>query len=313
MIHHTLPPNFRPMLAGVFNPNTDKLDWNKTYHVQPKIDGIRCIAHNGQALSRTLKPIRNKFIQAWFKENEEILQGLDGELIVGNITDHGAFQNTTSGVMSEEGEPDFKYYVFDTRDVAFPTSRRLYFAYAKTEDLKVRYPVAAKRIVMVETTVVATPEHLKVLMDAYLAYGYEGAIIRESESLYKYGRSTLKQGSLLKWKMFEDAEGIVIGFEEKMHNDNEKTTDNLGLSKRSSHKGNKRPAGTLGALICKSPFWEGTFNVGTGFTDEVCQGIWDNRDDYAGKVAKFKFFPIGEKDKPRHATFLGFRDFMDIS
>ena len=88
----------KPMLAT-------EADFNKLRYpvcAQPKLDGIRVVIKNGVVYSRSLKPIPNKHIQALFRH----LDGLDGELIVGNPTAHDVFQKTTSGVMSKEGEPD---------------------------------------------------------------------------------------------------------------------------------------------------------------------------------------------------------------
>ena len=51
----------------------------------PKIDGIRAVIHNRQALSRKLIALPNQFIQGFF--SNEHYQGLDGELVVGSATD----------------------------------------------------------------------------------------------------------------------------------------------------------------------------------------------------------------------------------
>ena len=80
-------------------------------YVSTKLDGIRCVIIDGVAYSRSLKPIRNKFIQSII--GNEKYNGFDGELVVGNIYDKDVFQKTTSGVMSEQGEPNFVFYVFD--------------------------------------------------------------------------------------------------------------------------------------------------------------------------------------------------------
>ena len=65
-------------------------------YVSTKLDGIRCLIIDGVAYSRSLKPIRNKFIQSIIGKQE--YNGLDGELIVGNVYDKDVFQKTTSGV-----------------------------------------------------------------------------------------------------------------------------------------------------------------------------------------------------------------------
>ena len=69
----------------------------------PKLDGIRCLMVEGVAMSRTMKPIPNQFVQ------EELagLNGLDGELMV-----KGDFNAVSSAIMSRDGEPDFFFHVF---------------------------------------------------------------------------------------------------------------------------------------------------------------------------------------------------------
>ena len=135
--------------------------------------------------------------------------------------------------------------------------------------------------------------------------------MRDPNGLYKQGRSTLKQGWLLKVKRFLDAEAVVVGLVEKMHNNNEATLDERGYTKRSSHKENKVLANTLGALTVYSGEF-GEFDIGTGLDDNLRQLIWNNKGDYVGKLVKFKYFPIGIKDKPRLPVFLGFRHEDDI-
>jgi DNA ligase-1 len=94
-----------------------------------------------------------------------------------------------------------------------------------------------------------------------------------------------------------------------MHNGNEATTNELGRTKRSSHAAGKTGRGDLGALIVN--FGDVTFNIGTGFTDVERTDIWDNRDSFQGRLAKFKYFPVGVKEAPRHPVFLGWRDGSD--
>ena len=50
-------------------------------------------------------------------------------------------------------------------------------------------------------------------------------MLRDPSSLYKQGRHTLKSQALMKLKKFYDDEAKVIGFEEKMHNNNEQEKD----------------------------------------------------------------------------------------
>ena len=73
----------------------------------PKLDGIRCLKINGRALTRSFKPVSNRFIREWIETN--LPDGLDGELIVKGTT----FNETAGHVGRESGEPDFTFAVFD--------------------------------------------------------------------------------------------------------------------------------------------------------------------------------------------------------
>jgi len=100
-----------------------------------------------------------------------------------------------------------------------------------------------------------------------------------------------------------------------MHNKNEKKTNELGLSKRSSSKENKVPAGTLGKFLVKDITTGVEFKVGTGdgLTLELRQEVWDNQEKYMGELIKYKFQKHGTKDKPRSPVWLGFRPTEDMS
>jgi len=267
-----------------------------------KYDGIRAVIIDGVAMSRSLKPIPNAFIQSVLGRHD--LNGLDGELLVGNT-----FQQSTSGIMSEDGEPDFKFYVFDD-------ANQVGRGYIQRATI-VRDRLAAlglPRLVAVYPVPVRSREDLNRYSEQCLAAGHEGVMVRSADGPYKHGRATFKENYLTKIKPFADAEATVIGFEERMHNGNVATTNALGRTERSSHKENLVPMGTLGALVCSNQdLWPGqTFNIGTGFTDAQRDEIWSNRNAYSGRSVKFKYQAIGTVDKPRIPVLLGFRDALDL-
>lgn len=272
-------------------------------YVSTKLDGIRCLIIDGVAYSRSLKPIRNKFIQSIIGKQE--YNGLDGELIVGNVYDKDVFQKTTSGVMSEKGEPTFTFYVFDdftNNEVDY--SKRL-------ERLLERNLYGKDGIVTLHQELCTSKEQVDKLLQRELELGGEGLILRSPIGKYKYGRSTPKEQLSVKVKFFEQDEFEVVGFTERMHNANQAKINELGLQERSGHKDNLIPMNTLGSLILK--YGEDSFQMGTGFTDEQRQEIWDNRDKYLGKLASVRYMSVGLKDKPRVPSFIGWRDKDDIS
>jgi DNA ligase-1 len=171
-----------------------------------------------------------------------------------------------------------------------------------------------KHIRFVPITQINSYDELLVYEDEQLANGFEGVMIRDPNGPYKCGRSTEREGWLLKLKRFEDSEAEIIGFEELMHNNNVATIDELGHTKRSSAKAGKAPAGTLGKFKVRDVKSGVDFSCGTGvgLTQAKRQEIWDNRSKYMGKIIKYKSQTVGVKDAPRVPVYLGFRDPIDM-
>lgn len=287
--------NFKPMLSAKLDKPTFP------YLASPKLDGIRCVIKDGVALSRTLKPIPNKHIQSIL--GNTLLDGLDGEIICGSPTDEACFRNTTTVVMSHDKVEKFTFNVFD--DFTDPNNNfdvRLNAASKRVSDLMGALPLTIVPHILIENDL-----DFESTEGAFVNNGYEGMMVRSLSGRYKFGRTTTKENILSKVKRFSDSEAIVIGVEELMHNDNEKSVNELGRSKRSSHQENKRPAGTMGALVVKDVVSGIEFNVGTGFDAAQREQIWKDRGTMIGKQFTYKSFHIGVKEKPRHPVFKGWR------
>lgn len=285
----------KPMLAGRCSDIT-KLRFPVL--ATPKLDGIRCLIINldgrRQAVSRNFKPIPNHHVRSWLEHHCPV--GFDGELMA---TD-GTFQQTSSAIMSRDGTPDFTYKVFDWVPVStdVPYEKRM-------DQLSCRLWDPHVDLVLPE--LIVDELQLEFFEQDCLQDGYEGVMIRAVDSPYKCGRSTEKEGYLLKLKRFVDAEAMIIGTEEKVHNANEATTDELGRTKRSSHKANQIPMNTLGALLVRDCATGIEFRIGSGFDDATRQMLWNVRTTLNGTIVKFKSQPTGVKDKPRFPVFLGLR------
>lgn len=287
----------QPMLACAEIPNLYE-DVKYPCIIQPKLDGIRCLAIDGVAYSRKMKPIPNKYVQQVFKELN--LHGLDGELMI-----HGDFNKVQSAIMSEDGEPEFYLAVYDYWDSDLPYSKRCDLFTTKV--LEINRPLFVKRVI---SSTVDNAEEAEYQVERFVSQGYEGGILRSLNGKYKQGRSTFKEGYLLKLKTFHDDEATVIGFEEKLTNTNAKEVDERGYSKRSSKKEGLVPANTLGSLLV---MWNNVeFKIGSGFTDEQRKDIWDNQDKYLGKLVTFKYQELSSYGVPRFPTWKGFRNILDI-
>lgn len=288
----------------MLSAKADKSDLHRlTYPLlaSPKLDGIRAVVLNDQLVSRTLKPIPNNFIRNALSHPQ--FDGLDGELIVGDPTDPGIYLKTNSAVMSVEGEPDFTYFVFDQHNMTAPFSERL-----KHLNFRSRGP----RVVVLGHVEIKDEKALVEYQEWCLQQGYEGVMLRKPSASYKYGRSTLKEQTLVKLKVFDDGEATIVGMEEELHNANEATTNALGHTERSSHKENMIGKGRMGKLIVRDLDNGVEFAIGSGFTALQRAEFWAQAKDVIGRVAKYKHFVHGAKDKPRHPIFLGFRDPIDM-
>jgi DNA ligase-1 len=276
----------------------------------PKIDGIRALKVGGQLLSRQFKPIHNVTIKNTL---EQLLpEGSDGE-----ITVPGTFQDVSSKVMSVSKGVDFRepftFYWFDyvSTDALRPYSLRIkdMEKYVDEHPEILRHPQA--------TIVPLIPKRIDNHLDlseyenGVLGEGFEGVMIRHPDGKYKMGRSTVRDGILLKLKKFDDAEAKVVAVHEMMHNENEATLSELGVNKRSHKKEGMLPASKLGALEVINDAGE-QFCIGSGFTDKQRCELWKEREKLIDKLVKYRYFKMGSKSAPRFPTFLGFRDPDDL-
>jgi DNA ligase-1 len=307
---------FKPMLAWkpekeqILEVELAKLTvWPRL--VSRKLDGIRATVQQEVLKSRTLKDIPNEAVQDMFKD---LPAGLDGELIYGAPNAPDVFNKTSSVVMGNkpmhhEMAKDVKYYLFDYYS-AFPFVER--YKALKSVIADELDHNADRPIVLVEHFLVKDLAAVLRFEEKWVVgEGFEGVMLRSLEGRYKEGRSTFNEGYLLKVKRFEDAEAIIVGTEEMMHNDNVAETNELGRTKRSSAQANLRPAGVLGAF--KVATKDGVeFSVGSGFSAEQKKNFWADRENLLGKIIVYKSLKVGEIDKPRHPIFKGFRDKEDM-
>lgn len=281
---------FKPMLACSTIPKFSEIKYPVL--ASPKLDGIRCLIIDGKPVSRNLKPIPNKFIQDELGKLN--LPELDGELMIRT----GDFNSVQSAVMSESGRPDFVYVVFD-----YWQEPKLGYARRITNGISLG--LISERVQYINNQHIHNALQMEQQYNEWLEQGYEGAIVRDPYGPYKFGRSTMNQGWMLKLKTFNDAEAEIIGFEELMHNDNEATIDKLGHQVRSSHQAGQYGGNTLGALVVK--FQDKEFKIGTGFDASERSRLWHVRDKLIGKLVTFKYQELSKYGIPRFPVYKGIR------
>jgi len=249
-------------------------------------------------------PIPNRYVQDL---SSSLPSGADGELILGKANDD-PYRRTVSAVMSDDSSSGLtvNFHVFD--NYLSPWGFDARFAHVVATLSNVRY------VSVVPHIVIANAEELDEYFQKTVDDGYEGVMLRKMDGLYKFGRSTEKQGDLLKLKSFLDSEAEILDVYEQMHNENEPVTNAIGRTQRSTVAAGMVPAGILGGFEVKDLKTGVSFKVGNGFELKERVDLWAAPTiGLLGKIIKYSYFPTGSKEKPRFPVFRGFRDKRDMS
>lgn len=291
-----------------------------------KIDGVFTLIQNGKALARSLKPHENKYITEFY--SNPLFEGLRGELIVGDDpTAEGLVRETSSVSRRIEGQPETTFWVFDyvtEESKNLPYYIRLEKAKDIVADLLWIHGYTNFRIVPNDWC--RSLEDYQLYKNDAMEQGYEGLIVRDPWLPHKEGRSSTKKIHLWRWKPWIDAEIKVTGITEGQTNQNEATTNELGRTKRSTHKENMQPNGLVGSIqgilledlvdcfgkVIKKKDEEVTISPGE-MTAKEKKFYFENPDELVGKIAKFKYFAYGLKDTGRFMSFVCIRSERDMS
>ena len=313
----------KPMLASDWSEDKVKFP----VIGQPKVDGVRALNLTGALTGRSLKTFGNRYVTQYFSQPELI--GFDGEMAAQCETHPDLCRLTTSAMASHEGEPFLLWHCFDyiteeTKDI--PYRERLL-----TMDAKIRH-------LQEDPGLHRSVGHLRTIpwvilnnMDELLAYdeknldeGFEGTILRDPCGKYKQGRSTAREGGLLRIKRFLDFDCRVLGIEEGYTNGNAAQINELGKTFRSTHQSNMVANGMVGALNCQAleDVFDGqklviqkdqVVKVSAGSMPHSDRDFFfKNQNMLLDRVIKAKFFPKGIKDKPRFPTYVSLRLTEDL-
>jgi DNA ligase-1 len=260
-------------------------------YAQLKLDGIRCLMIKGIAYSRTGKLIPNKNIQELALELKEY--ELDGELIVNQGRTTEDFLNAQSIVCSIDKDiSSITYVVYD-----IPNKD-------KTLEEFIQLKLNNCRCSKLLSVRVNSYEELIEYYSKVIDQNFEGIIVRYMGGVsrtYKHGRSTKKEGLLLKIKPIQDNEAIIVGFEEYYKNIVESELDELGYKRKDHKKENLKGMNILGSFLVEA---EGKqFSIGSGLTLEQREIYWNNKEELIGKYITYNYVGITKYGIPRFPTF----------
>lgn len=301
-----------PMLAFNKIPDLDSLTY--PMFASAKLDGVRCIIKEGEIVSRTLKPIRNKNVKAMLQmladQNKNDGWVFDGELYSHMVS----FQEIVGCVMSHDKPlpPGLFYAVIDMMRLDEWNEETSSSFSVHYKDMHIiAHAGTAPHIRRIKQTLVHDADEARHAFDVFLGYSYEGLMLRCPTRGYKHGRTTLKENWLFKFKNWLDYDGEIIEVIEKkaMKEGIERKKDAMGHLEHSHKKDDYEQVGTMGALRVRLDAGR-EVKIGTwkGLTDETRQSLWDDRENIVGRWVRFKGQAAGIKDLPRIPCNLEFRD-----
>lgn len=289
---------------------------------QPKIDGVRGLNMHGGLTGRSLKLFKNRHTTHFY--SQDFFKGFDGEFAAAEETHPDLCRLTTSALGTIAGEPFTLWWLFDyvaEHTIDLPYWDRRIALEKRVAELQscVHYVPWAGHLRVVPSKLIANMADLVDFDAENLEKGFEGTIIRDPYGKHKQGRSTVREGGLLRIKRFIESEAIVKKLVEGESNQNEAQTNELGLQFRSSHQENMVPNGLIGSMECiacqtvtdggRVVIEEGqVIAVSPGNMDHATRKhLFENPHLILEHRIKFKFFPKGIKDKPRFPTYVTIR------
>jgi len=287
-----------PMLAHKYIDRGKDIVWPA--YIQPKLNGVRCMAHMTPAgvelLSRggkvfqfsehikeELTTLFSNIFTKYFGEQVDLY--LDGELFKQDVPLQDILRATRkqSGDTDRSKDAGIEYHIYDCFILDAPGSvqnwtfgQRYKVVSDAISDDKYQY------IIPVHTRFVPSPKQALKCYENFLTSGFEGGILRNIDSQYKIGH---RSADLQKLKQFFDAEYEIIG----------------------AFEGTGTEEGLVN-WICKTPDGK-EFNVRPRGSFEERAKLWKNYKKYVGKKLTVTYQEMTKDGIPHICVGTGVRDY----
>lgn len=261
-----------PMLAKDYKKESKKILWSEGVHVQPKLDGMRCLIIVERNSKPVLKSRDGRFITT-MKHIEKDFANAEPGVYDGELYAHGhSFQENMELIKKwrEDESEEVKFHCYDVVSDQ-PFKARL--------NLRNKGLAACKTVEYVKTTEIKTEKELKKLHAINLDNGYEGTIVRHGEEKYK---KNARSSNLLKYKDFIDIAVPII--------------DIVACDQRPE----------WGKPVCKLPDGQ-TFEAGMKYSHADRIDFLKKKKQYIGKTAEIRFFEYSDTGIPRFPVMVGIR------
>ena len=283
---------FEPMLAAKYEDYKHTIIY--PLFVQPKLDGIRCVAKANGLWSRNGKLIIScphvyNILKPWFDQYPDTI--FDGELYCDKLSNN--FNQIVSLIKKQKVddtdkniiENTIQYWVYDLPSLQNNFGERIEKANFIIDHLQLSFLTDKKSkffpLYKVDTQLVHTETELDLYYGKYLEDGYEGQIIRVN-GMYENKRTS----KLLKRKEFIDDEFEILDIEE-------------GVGNRSH---------MAGYMICKL-LNGNTFRSNIKGDYTFYKELLENKQLYIGKMATIRFQNLTPNGIPRFPRCITIRDY----
>ena len=259
-------PNLIPTFDLMLGTPIDKckLNGNEFISLSHKLNGCRCAFVNGKLMTRQGKEyIKLNHIIDEINELKLSDYFIDGELIYKNdegLSDSEAFQKGTGIAMSKDADKScLKLVIFEVFDLS---NSNLIYSIRSKNLIKFNEQYNEAKNIEFLTPLYQGYDHSQIWkwLDYAEEHDWEGIMIN-LDTPYEFKRTK----NLIKVKKFHSCDIRCLDVEE----------------------GSGRNKGKLGSLVCK--YKDNIVNVGSGFTDEIRNDIWNNPKLVLDKIISVKY------------------------
>lgn len=270
---------YLPMLAQEYKKHAGKYLKFPCY-VQPKLDGIRCIAtkYDGQ-------------VDLWFRSgkairtlphiNEQLVEIMhDGEIFDGELYTHGEdFNDITGAIRSGKCLDDnivknIQYWIYDA-PIIYIYDEKTPFTTRFKELLTRYFSYNLNNIQFTDTLIVNNHDEAMEFYGKFIYQGFEGIMFRNFNMPYEQRRSY----NLLKYKEFIEDEFPIVDYVE----------------------GNGNLVGHVGSFVCSTKSGA-LFNAKLKGSTKYLKELFENPEQFKGKSLTVKYFELSKDGIPRFPT-----------
>jgi ATP-dependent DNA ligase len=225
--------DMRPMLAQTYTPDKTGRGYKMQFPlwVQPKLDGIRCIAHYIPGTPITLisrkgtafqnfAHIENRLLECVEGKTDQELY-IDGELYSNEMTFEKISGLVRSQTLSKGDHTTIKKIQYHIYDIYVPSQPKMGYS-NRYESIRGLFGVATSPpittsitppiTVLVETVSAKSATEIPTLHQHYVEMGYEGIMLRDTMGEYEIDK---RSKYLQKYKTFMEEEFPIVGYTEE--------------------------------------------------------------------------------------------------